>query len=532
MKKKVNPNESQVQPPSLGSVRPLVVSQPSCAVYVYTDGQPPSKGSVRPFVVSQPSGTGHVHTDGQPPSNGSVRPSEVSQPSGNDHVHVDGQPPSINYVARRIASQTGTSFKIMVSTGSTLIRKVWRLTKSNPFSRVSSWNKSPHSKSEVSVTSTSFSMSHQDTNLSYSGVSVFTYKELEDATQNFDPSRELGEGGFGVVYFGKLRDGRVVAVKKLHKHNKTRIEQFMNEVGILAHLRHRNLVSLYGCTSRLSRELLLVYEYVSNGTVADHLHGKLAKPNLLTWLIRLNIAIETASALVYLHASDVIHRDVKTNNILLDNNLCVKVADFGLSRLMPINVTHVSSAPQGTPGYLDPEYHQCYQLTEKSDVYSFGVVLIELISSMVAFDMKRSGEERILAKLALNTIQRSAVDQLIDPDLDTNPEILNMITLVAELASRCLQYDSKMRPTMNEVLDVLMDIQAMGRIDACDSITYLQTMNKLRLSETNDPVVLMKDILPSPVSVTRERQGNNSASSTAVSINGDKLSILKNGINA
>ncbi|KAK9049616.1 hypothetical protein SSX86_031415 [Deinandra increscens subsp. villosa] len=492
MKKKINPNESQVQPPSLGSVRPLVVSQPSGAVYVYTDGQPPSKGSVRPFVFSQPSGTGHVQTDGQLPSIGSVRPYVVSQPSGNnDHVHADGQPPSLNDVARRIASQTGTSFEILVSTGSTFIRKVWRLSKSNPFSCVSSGN-----KSRVSLTSTSFSTSHQDTNLAYTGVSVFTYKELEDATHNFDPVRELGEGGFGVVYIGKLKDGRVVAVKKLHEHNKTRIEQFMNEVGILAHLRHRNLVSLYGCTSRLSRELLLVYEYVSNGTVADHLHGKLAKPNLLTWPIRLNIAIETASALVYLHASDVIHRDVKTNNILLDNNFYVKVADFGLSRLMPINVTHVSSAPQGTPGYLDPEYHQCYQLTEKSDVYSFGVVLIELISSMVAFDMKRSGEERILAKLALNMIQRSAVDQLIDPDLDTNPEILNMITSVAKLAFRCLQYDSKTRPTMIEVLDVLMDIQAMGRIDANDNITDLQTVNEGPFSETIDAVVLLKDVLP------------------------------------
>ncbi|THF99415.1 hypothetical protein TEA_016438 [Camellia sinensis var. sinensis] len=200
----------------------------------------------------------------------------------------------------------------------------------------------------------------------YFGVPVFSYTELEEATNNFDPSKELGDGGFGTVYHvlmpiaqylifsqpGNLQDGRDVAVKRLYEHNYRRIAQFMNEIKILTHLRHRNLVSLYGCTSRLSRELLLIYEYIPNGTVADHIHGDRAKDRPLLWPIRMSIAIETASALVYLHASDIIHRDVKTNNILLDNDFCVKVADFGLSRLFPIGVTHVSTAPQGTPGYL------------------------------------------------------------------------------------------------------------------------------------------------------------------------------------
>uniref|UniRef100_A0A2N9F7N8 Protein kinase domain-containing protein n=1 Tax=Fagus sylvatica TaxID=28930 RepID=A0A2N9F7N8_FAGSY len=154
----------------------------------------------------------------------------------------------------------------------------------------------------------------------------------------------------------------------------------MNEIAILTRLRHQNLVSLYGCTSRHSRELLLVYEYVPNGTVADHFHGERAKPGAFPLLTRMNIAIATATALLYLHASDIIHRDVKTNNILLDNNFSVKVADSGIPRLFPNDVTHVSIAPQGTPGYVVPEYHECYQLTEKSDAFSFGVFLIELIS--------------------------------------------------------------------------------------------------------------------------------------------------------
>ncbi|XP_057950539.1 LEAF RUST 10 DISEASE-RESISTANCE LOCUS RECEPTOR-LIKE PROTEIN KINASE-like 1.2 [Malania oleifera] len=297
----------------------------------------------------------------------------------------------------------------------------------------------------------------------YFGAHTFSYGELVEATNNFDPTKELGDGAFATVYHGKLRDGRNVAVKRLYENNCRRVEQFMNEVEILTYLRHQSLVSLYGCTSRHSRELLLVYEYIPNGTVADHLHGNCANAGSLTWPIRMSIAIESASALTYLHASDIIHRDVKTYNILLDNNFCVKVADFGLSRLFPTDVTHVSTAPQGTPGYVDPEYHQCYQLTDKSDVYSFGVVLIELISSKPPVDITRHWHEINLSDMAINKIQNNALHELVDPSLgfETDYKVRKMITAVSELAFRCLQKEKKMRPSMKEVLEGLKAIQAM-----------------------------------------------------------------------
>ncbi|XP_064943555.1 LEAF RUST 10 DISEASE-RESISTANCE LOCUS RECEPTOR-LIKE PROTEIN KINASE-like 1.2 isoform X1 [Musa acuminata AAA Group] len=296
---------------------------------------------------------------------------------------------------------------------------------------------------------------------------VFKYEELQKATGGFSSSNQLGDGGFGTVYKGNLRDGRTVAIKRLYEHNCRRVEQFMTEVRILSSLRHPNLVTLYGCTSRRSRELLLVYEYVPNGTVADHLHGPRAGEAGLPWATRMSIAIETADALSYLHAvtPQIIHRDVKTNNILLDNSFHVKVADFGLSRLFPVNATHVSTAPQGTPGYVDPEYHRCYQLTDKSDVYSFGVVLVEIIASKPAVDISRRRHEINLADMAIAKIQNDELDQLVDPNLwcQSNCE---MIRQVAEVAFSCLQADGDMRPTMKEVVEALRGIEDAKGVEA------------------------------------------------------------------
>lgn len=321
------------------------------------------------------------------------------------------------------------------------------------------------------------------------GVHIFDYYELEEATAHFDPEMELGDGGFGAVYKGKLKDGRTVAVKRLYENHYRRVEQFLNEIEILTCLRHQNLVSLYGCTSVKMRDLLLVYEYIPNGTVADHLYGARAKPGSLSWITRLDIAVETASALSYLHASGVIHRDVKTTNILLDNNFIVKVADFGLSRFCPTDVTHVSTAPQGTPGYVDPEYNECYQLTEKSDVYSFGVVLMELISSQPAVDITRKQREINLSAMAINRIQSRKLHELVDPYIgyESDCKVHTMVIAVAELAFQCLQREREMRPNMQDVYQILQGIQSKD-CSAGEAVMDVPADDILELKSGSQPV--------------------------------------------
>ncbi|KAL8509215.1 hypothetical protein ACS0TY_016410 [Phlomoides rotata] len=281
---------------------------------------------------------------------------------------------------------------------------------------------------------------------------IFSAEELEKATNNYAEDRILGQGGYGTVYKGILRDPhQIVAVKKSKIMDHAQIEQFINEVIILAQVSHRNVVKLLGCC--LETEVpLLVYEYVANNTLFHHIHKSGGMP-WFSWDKRLRIATEAAGALSYLHsaaAKPIIHRDVKSANILLDDYYSAKISDFGASRLVPIDQMQVSTLVQGTIGYLDPEYFQTSQLTEKSDVYSFGVVLAELMTGKKPLSNTKIDKEKSLSTFFVVSMKENRLFQILDPRV-LREGSLEQLQSVGELVKRCLKMHSEERPTMKEV---------------------------------------------------------------------------------
>ncbi|XP_038683143.1 putative wall-associated receptor kinase-like 11 [Tripterygium wilfordii] len=300
-------------------------------------------------------------------------------------------------------------------------------------------------------------------------IRIFNSKELEKATDNFNTVRILGSGGQGCVYKGMLADGKIVAVKKSKLVDERKVKQFINEVVILSQIRHRNVVKLLGCC--LETEVpLLVYEFIPNGTLYQYLHSEQNEEFPLTWEMSLQIATDVAGALSYLHSSaslPIYHRDIKSSNILLDERYKAKIADFGASRSIDIDQTHLTTRVQGTFGYLDPEFFQSSHFTEKSDVYSFGVVLVELLTGKkpITSTLEESQETRGLASLFLLSMEDNNVFDILDTRVLKHPS-KEQIMAVANLAKRCLNLNGKNRPAMKEVVQHLESIRMshMGSI--------------------------------------------------------------------
>ncbi|XP_055803003.1 probable LRR receptor-like serine/threonine-protein kinase At1g53430 [Solanum dulcamara] len=285
---------------------------------------------------------------------------------------------------------------------------------------------------------------------------VYTFRQIKDATQNFNAVNKLGEGGFGPVYKGLLPDGTTIAVKQLSGKSKQGIREFVNEIGTISALQHPNLVKLMGCCAE-DNELLLIYEYMENNSLEHALFGPEEIKSRLNWSTRVKIILGIAKGLTFLHEESklkIIHRDIKPTNILLDKDLHAKITDFGYAKLNEGEHTHIITRIAGTTGYMAPEYAMRGYLTPKADVYSFGVVALEIVSGRNSASYRPSDQTVYLLDLAYVLHEQGNLMDLVDPNLGTNFSWTEAASIL-ELAMMCTNPSPTLRPTMSEVVKVI-----------------------------------------------------------------------------
>lgn len=284
----------------------------------------------------------------------------------------------------------------------------------------------------------------------------FNFRQIKAATQNFNPVNKIGEGGFGSVYKGVLPNGMEIAVKQLSSKSKQATREFVNEVGTIFALQHPNLVKLLGCCTE-DNQLLLVYEYMENNSLAHALFGSEELRLKLKWPIRFKICLGIAKGLAFLHEESklkVVHRDIKPTNVLLDKDLNAKISDFGLAKLYEAEKTHIITRIAGTTGYMAPEYAMRGYLTNKADVYSFGVVALEIVSGKNGTSYRPNDESVYLLDLAYVLQEKGDLLSLVDPMLGYDYSAKQAMTIL-DLAMLCTNPSPTLRPTMSEVVNVL-----------------------------------------------------------------------------
>ncbi|XP_024160404.1 probable leucine-rich repeat receptor-like serine/threonine-protein kinase At3g14840 isoform X2 [Rosa chinensis] len=311
----------------------------------------------------------------------------------------------------------------------------------------------------------------------------FTFKQIKAATNNFDPTNKIGEGGFGPVYKGILSDGTIIAVKQLSSKSKQGNREFVNEIGMISCLQHPNLVRLYGCCIE-ANQLLLVYEYMENNSLARALFGPEDGPLKLNWRTRQKICLGIAKGLAYLHeesAVKVVHRDIKTTNVLLDQDLNAKISDFGLAKLDEEEKSHISTRIAGTIGYMAPEYALWGCLTYKADVYSFGVVALETVAGKNNMKYRPNENIQCLMDWALVLQQKGNLLELVDPRLGSDFSKKEAIRTI-KVALLCANPTAALRPIMSEVVSML---EGRTPVDAVvlDPSIHGDEMTRLRAFE-------------------------------------------------
>ncbi|AES66260.2 putative protein kinase RLK-Pelle-DLSV family [Medicago truncatula] len=323
-------------------------------------------------------------------------------------------------------------------------------------------------------------------------VKIYTYKELSNATDNFSLANKIGEGGFGSVYMGRLKNGKLAAIKVLSAESKQGVKEFLTEINVISEVEHENLVKLYGCCVEKNNRIL-VYNYLENNSLSQTLLGGGHSSIYFDWRTRCRICVGIARGLAFLHEEvrpPIIHRDIKASNILLDKDLTPKISDFGLAKLMPANATHVSTRVAGTLGYLAPEYAIGGRLTRKADIYSFGVLLVEIVSGRRNTNSRLPTEEQFILERTWELYERKELVGLIDTSLNGEFDAEQACKFL-KIGLLCTQESPKRRPSMSSVVKMLT-----GEMEVDDSMmtkpALISDLMDLKVKHKQESIIDMK----------------------------------------